>query len=372
MGLDDLKTPSLVLDKQRLAINTATMTQRMKKLGVRLRPHLKTAKSAEVAKIALEGNFGGVTVSSLAEAGYFLDHGICDITYAVCIVPTKLDAAAALSKSGADLKLITDSPEVAHAIAAHAESYQVLVEIDCGEHRTGVAPDSSALLAIADAISCSGRSRIIGVLTHAGHSYLCRSQEEMEAVANDERAAAVTAVERLKSAGHDCSVVSVGSTPTATFAKNLVGVSEVRPGVYVFMDLFQAGIGVCSRSDIALTVLASVIAHRPEVNELMLDAGGLALSKDRSTQALDEDCGYGLVCDAVTAEPISGLIVASVHQEHGQVTAPSPLPFERLPVGAKVRVMPNHACMTAAAHDTYNVIDDGCKIVDTWDRCNGW
>lgn len=372
MVLDDLETPALVLDKQRLVVNTAAMTQRMKYLGVGLRPHLKTAKSVEVARMALDGNFGGVTVSTLAEAVYFLDHGIRDITYAVCIVPTKLDAAAALSKRGADLKLITDNPEAARAIAEHAESHQVLVEIDCGEHRTGIAPDSNALLAIADAINRSGRSRIVGVLTHAGHSYLCRNREEMEAVADDERVAAVTAVEHLKSAGHDCSVVSVGSTPTATFAKSLAGVSEARPGVYVFMDLFQAGIGVCSRSDIALTVLASVIAHRPEVNELILDAGGLALSKDRSTQALGEDCGYGLVCDVITAEPISGLVVAGVHQEHGQVTAPSPIPFERLPVGTKVRVMPNHACMTAAAHDTYNVIDGGSDIVATWDRCHGW
>ncbi|MFQ5764647.1 MAG: alanine racemase [Rhodospirillales bacterium] len=372
MDLDGLPTPTLVLDEGRLRRNVAAMTGRAKALGVGLRPTMKTAKSAEVAKRALDGNFGGIAVSTLLEAEYFLDHGIGDITYAVCVVPRKLDPAAALIERGADLKLITDDAGVARAIAADGRPFKVLIEIDCGEHRTGVAPDGLELLAIADALKASAGAQLAGVLTHAGHSYLCRSGDEMARIAEDERAAVAAAAERLRDAGHPCAIVSVGSTPTARFAKDLTGVTEMRPGVYMLGDLFQAGIGTCAIDDIAASVLASVIAHRPDENVLLIDAGGLALSKDRSTAALDEDCDYGLVCDARTGTPIAGLRVAAVHQEHGHVTGAAPLAFDHLPVGAKVRVLPNHVCMTAAAYDAYSVIDDAGRVIATWGRCNGW
>jgi D-serine deaminase-like pyridoxal phosphate-dependent protein len=167
-------------------------------------------------------------------------------------------------------------------------------------------------------------------------------------------------------------VVSVGSTPTATFARDLTGVSEARPGVYMLCDLFQAGIGVCQTGDIALSVLASVIGQRRADNLLLIDAGALALSKDRSTAQLAADCGFGLVCDAVTGLPHDGFKVASVHQEHGVIGCQSPIPFDAFPIGARVRVLPNHACMTGAAYDTYHVIEGGTEIIARWGRCNGW
>jgi D-serine deaminase-like pyridoxal phosphate-dependent protein len=213
---------------------------------------------------------------------------------------------------------------------------------------------------------------LMGVLTHAGHSYACRTPDVMARVAEDERAAAVHAAERLRAAGFTCPTVSVGSTPTARFAKSLDGVTEMRPGVYLLGDLFQAGIGTCGVDDIAVTVLATVIAHRHDENAFLIDAGGLALSKDRATAALPADQGYGLVCDARTGTPITGLRVDSVHQEHGHVVSDRPIPFERVPIGAKVRVMPNHVCMTAAAYDSYHVIDGRGRVTALWDRCNGW
>ena len=140
MNLETLPTPALVLDRARLARNTAAMTRRAKELGVRLRPHLKTAKSAEVAKLAVAGNFGGITVATLREAEYFLENAFTDITYAVPIVPSKLGRAAALVERGADLKIATDNPDVARSIAAHGSPMKVLIEIDCGDHRTGLPP----------------------------------------------------------------------------------------------------------------------------------------------------------------------------------------------------------------------------------------
>ena len=370
MDISDLSTPALILDRGILARNVEAMSGRARALGVGLRPHLKTAKSADVARLAL--NSGGITVSTLHEAYYFLDNGIADITYAVGMAPGKLNAAASLMDKGADLKIITDNAGAARAIAGHGGPFHVLIEIDTGDGRGGVQPQGPELLDIARIIDGAGAASVAGVLTHAGNSYGCRDAECMAAVAEEERAGAVASAERLRAAGLPCPIISVGSTPTACFARDLTGVTEMRPGVYMFSDLFQAGIGTCGIDDIALSVLASVIGHRTNDNALVLDAGALALSKDRSTEKLEDDCGFGLVCDAVTGRPMGDLKVDRVHQEHGMVHSNAPLPFAALPVGALVRVLPNHACMTAAAYDAYHVIDGGPEVIDTWPRCNGW
>lgn len=372
MRLTDLPTPTLVLDRDVLAANTRAMTERMQTLGVQLRPHMKTAKSVDVARLALAGNFGGITVSTLHEAAYFLDHGIADITYAVGMVPARLDTAAELIRRGADLKIITDNTAVARAIATHNASHKVLIEIDTGDKRGGVLPDAPELIEIGRVLDDAANVSLVGVLTHAGHSYDRRTPEAIAAVAEEERAGALRAAERLRAAMIACPVVSVGSTPTATFARDLSGVTEMRPGIYMFNDLFQAGIGVCRLENIAVSVLASVIGQRRADNVLLIDAGALALSKDRSTAELPRDCGYGLVCDAEGGRPLAGLRVHAVNQEHGFVTADQAIAFEAFPVGTKVRVLPNHSCITAAAYEAYQVIDGSNEVVDTWPRCNGW
>ena len=378
MKIDQLDTPDLILDKTRLIRNIDAMTIRAKELGVDLRPHLKTAKSADVARLAVKGNAGGITVATLSEAEYFFKNGFVDITYAACIIPTRLDRAAALIAKGAELKLITDNIDVAKAITNYKPPknvhFKIMAEIDCGEHRTGISHDSPELIEIANILTTSPTTELEGVLTHAGHSYACRTKEDIANVAEDERFAVVNAAEKLRENGYTCQTVSTGSTPCVVFARNLAGVTEVRPGVNMFGDMFHAGLGTRKIDEIAVTVLASVIAHRKSDNQLYVDAGGLALSKDRATQTFDgiADCGYGRICNANTAEPISDLFVHSVHQEHGLIVSKDPLPFNSLPVGSKVRIMPNHVCMTAAAYNAYKVIDGENEIIDTWGRCNGW
>jgi len=210
-------------------------------------------------------------------------------------------------------------------------------------------------------------------MTHAGHSYACRNAAEVEAVAEQERAAVVRAAERLRSAGLPCPVVSVGSTPTAAHARSLEGVTEMRPGVYMFNDVFQAEIESCGFDDIALSVLTTVTGHHRERGEIVIDAGGLALSKDRSTAEGPRDVGYGLVCDLRGAAVLPELHVVRVSQEHGIVAAPGGgLPFEALPPGTRLRILPNHACMTAAAYDRYEVVAGGDEVIARWDRVNGW
>jgi len=356
MDLTTVPTPALVLDRGRLEANARAMRGRAQTLGVALRPHLKTVKSAAIARIA---SGTGATVSTLREAAYFGGHGLTDLVLAVCVTGDKLDRCAELAERGIELTLITDDVDVARAIAAHPVTLPALVEVDSGGARTGLRPDDPDLIAVADALG----DRLRGVLTHAGHSYGAVGTQAIARIAEDERRAVVDAAERLREAGLRCDVVSLGSTPTAVHAASAEGATEMRPGVYLFMDLFQAAIGCCTVDDIALSVLATVISRRGD--RVVLDAGGLALSKDRSTARSPSDAGYGLVCD-LDGRPLGGATVADVHQEHGLVYGAS------LRVGDRVRVLPNHACMTAAAHDAYQVVDGGLEIVDRYDRCNGW
>lgn len=335
--------------------------------GVALRPHLKTAKSADVARLATSGEAGGVTVSTLAEAEYFTAHGFRDIMVANALPPGKLSRAEALTLQGVTVTLVTDDLAMASAIAAHPGQFRVLVEIDSGDRRAGVLNDSDALIEIATAL----REKLAGVMTHAGHSYSCRTIECIAGIAEDERRTVVNAATRLRDAGLKCDVVSVGSTPTMTHARNLDGVTEARPGVYMFQDLFQAEIGSCDKSDIAVTVLASVIGRNVDARRVLIDAGAIALSKDRSTQATDHDAGYGEIRDIANGYGFGACIIDRAYQEHGAASC-SVESLDKLSIGTKVRVAPNHACLTAAAHDRYYVVDGGSEVVDVWDRVNGW
>ncbi|WP_421876736.1 alanine racemase [Pacificispira sp.] len=368
--LAGLETPRLILDRSRLEANIARMAAAVGALGVALRPHLKTAKSAAVGELATAGRTRGITVSTLQEAEYFADHGFTDITYAVGIAPGKLDRAAALIGRGVDLKVIADTVDAARAVADHGAAFKLLIEVDCGDRRGGVAPDGDTLLAMAEALATSKTARLDGVLTHAGHSYGVADPDEIRRIAEEERVAVVKAADRLRAAGHEIRTVSAGSTPTALFSRDATGLTEYRAGVFVFFDLDQQSRGICQREELALSVLATVIGHNREAGKVLIDAGGLALSKDRGANAFRPEVGYGEVCDAA-GSPIPGVFVTSVSQEHGHVVLPDPALFDRLPVGSLVRVLPNHACMTAAAYPEYTVLEDGAPDA-VWSRCNGW
>lgn len=359
MTLDDLPTPCLVLDARVLRRNLARMAERVARHGVTLRPHMKTAKSLDVAALAAPG-FGPITVSTLAEAAHFARGGYGDQIYAVGITPQKLDALAAINAGGARAKAITDDPEAARAIAAHPGVVSALVELDVGEGRGGVAADDPRLPLLAATLG----PRFAGLLAHSGHSYAGRSADEMAAIAERERADLVAAASLLRARGHAVPIVSAGSSPTALHARSLDGVTETRPGVYMFGDLFQAGIGTHGLEDIAVTVLASVTGRKP--GGVLLDAGGLALSKDRSTEAGPRDWAFGRVL-GLDGRPLPGEpVVARAYQEHGVV------PGLDAPVGTRFRIAPNHVCMTAAAHGRYHVVEGGREVVALWERVNGW
>jgi D-serine deaminase-like pyridoxal phosphate-dependent protein len=373
-----LPTPALLLDRRILTANLDRLAARAAALGVLLRPHLKTAKCGEIAALAKDrGPLAGFTVSTLHEAEYFFARGHRDLFYAVPIEPGKFARAATLLRAGAQLTVACDDPAVGAALAAAGAElgvrFRVLIELDCGDHRSGLAPDDPALLTLAQILRAGPGTELRGVCTHGGHSYAGRSAAEHALTAEAERGAVVGVAEKLREAGLPCPVVSVGSTPTAMHATHLRGVTELRCGVYMFGDLFQAGIGGCTEPDIALSVLAAVIGHRHERNLLLIDAGALALSKDISTAHLPptRQAGYGAVA-TLEGTRLPGLTVVSVSQEHGQVTGPEPCEFSKFPVGTRLRILPNHACLTAAAYDRYHVLDGGREVAATWTRTNGW
>jgi D-serine deaminase-like pyridoxal phosphate-dependent protein len=374
--LEQLETPALLLDEARMDRNIERMHRQARRLGVSFRPHVKTNKSMDVTRRIMQTPQGPITVSTLREADYFAAHGVTDILYAVCIAPNKLDHVMALQDKGVRLTLILDNMEAARMLAERAKAAQrhfdVLIEIDSDGHRSGVNPDADELLGIAQFLEGAGIP-VQGILTHAGSSYDCPSTDAIRAMAEQERAAAVHAAQRLRAAGVACPVVSVGSTPTALLAEQLEGVTEVRAGVFVFFDLVMAGLNVCHVDDIALSVLATVIGHQREKGWTILDAGWMAMSRDRGTAGQSVDQGYGLVCD-LDGRPLDDFILVGANQEHG-IMAHRSGKIEGalyLPVGAQVRIVPNHACPTAAQYDHYKVLGAGHEISAIWPRFSGW
>jgi len=374
--LHEAETPAIVLDRGKLRANCERVRSRCRALGVGLRPHMKTLKSIDAARLAVDPSHGGIAVATLNEAEYFAQHGFLDIQYAVCITADKLPRAARILARASRFSFFVDSLETARAVVdfarRHGTLFRVWLEIDSGEHRTGVDPHDPTLVEIARVLSHSA-VRLEGVATHAGHSYGAASPGELRDVAEQERLAVVQAADRLRAAGIAANGVSAGSTPTAMHLPEAEGLTELRAGVYMAGDLFQVAVGSLALDQVAVTVLASVISHSQKLNQVVVDAGGLALSKDRSTAAgPGPDMRYGLVLDALGRPIASGLTVVDVHQEHGEIRSSTRLPFERLPIGSKIRIVPNHVCMTAAMYGNYLIVDGADAIVDVWDRTNGW
>ncbi|MFE2101847.1 alanine racemase, partial [Streptomyces sp. NPDC059468] len=265
-NLADPDTPFAVVDVHRTRRNIARLARHADRLGVTLRPHVKTAKSLDVAALLHDGTPGPVTVSTLAEAEAFAGAGYTDITYAVGIDPHKLTRVIALLRRGVTLRVLLDSTEQATAVAAAAREAGIAlpaqIEIDCDGHRGGLRPDAPGLVGIGRILyeaDC-----LDGVLTHAGESYFAHTAEDRRLAAKNERDAVVAAADALRAAGLPVPVVSAGSTPTAHAADDLAGVTELRAGNYVFFDLVMAGLGVCDLDDLALSVVVTDIGHRPE------------------------------------------------------------------------------------------------------------
>ena len=313
------------------------------------------------------GATGPITVSTLAEADAFADGGFRDITYAVPIAPSreKISRAAEIAHRVERLSVLIDSDAALRALEEFDFTFDVFLKVDCGYHRAGVDPDSPDSVRLALALARSERVRFQGLLTHAGHSYNARDAEEIRRIAGEESGVLTRFRALLASEGLGDTKRSIGSTPTAAIVERFSECDEVRPGNYVFFDAFQATIGSCRLEDCAVSVLTTVVGSYPERGAIIVDAGALALSKDAGPTQIDPHFGYGLVCDT-DLHPLPSMRILALSQEHGKIAVQ-----HHVPVGTRLRIIPNHSCLTAAMFDAYHVIDRG-KIVDTWRPVRGW
>lgn len=354
--LEELPTPALLLDLDVLEANLARMAARCRELGVRLRPHIKTHKCIEVARLQRAAGADGITVSTLHEARVFGRAGFEDRTWAFPLPASRVREAAELA-DGSRLALTVDSPEAVEALEGTGRACRVWLEVDCGYGRSGVDPTSERARRTAEAIDRSSSLELAGLLTHAGHAYQGRTAEAIADVAEEERAVTVGLAERLREAGIEVRQVSVGSTPGMAHVRRLDGVTEVRPGNYAFYDYTQVLLGSCRVGDCALTVLATVVSSGPAAAHSVVDAGALALSKDTGPAWSPPAFGRLL------ADPVAGVLrddvqVTSVSQEHGILDGP-------LSLGDRVRILPNHSCLTAACFDACHAVR-GQEVVARW------
>jgi D-serine deaminase-like pyridoxal phosphate-dependent protein len=353
----ELPTPVLLLDLDVLEANLARMARRATRLGVTLRPHIKTHKCIEIGERQRALGARGITVATLEEARSFADHGFDDITWAFPPSSSRLEEARALAER-ITLRVAVDSKEAVRELERHGLPKHVWVMVDCGYHRTGVDPASDHAVEITRSVAVSSALHFDGILTHGGHTYTGRTQTEVNAAAIEEREVTVAFADRLRALGIEVPAVSVGSTPGMAAIDHLNGVDEARPGNYAFHDHTQVLLGTCGVRDCALTVLASVVSSQPGAEHCVTDAGALALSKDTGRGPIAEPT-MGEIFDDYAAGTLSRAArLVSLSQEHGVVSAP-------LAVGERVRILPNHSCLTVACFDRYHVVR-GEEVVDAW------
>jgi len=354
-ALEDLPTPALVLDLDVLESNVRFMQRRADALGVRLRPHVKTHKCIEVGALQRSAGASGITVSTLEEARAFAAHGFTDMLWAFPMIPSRLTEILSLSEQ-TDFGVTVDSPGAVETLAATGAALSVWIEVDCGYGRSGVPYESPDLEEIARRIESASGLALTGCLTHAGHTYHAEATSTIRRLAEEERRAMVQVGERLREIGIDAGVLSVGSTPGMSLVEDLSGIDEVRPGNYAFYDYTQVCLGSCGLERCAVTVLSTVISSRAGRGRCIADCGALVLSKDLGVET---PAHYGrLFADLAGSRLEPDARVVSVSQEHGTISA-------QYPTGQKIRVLPNHACLTVAQFDHFTVVR-GNVVVDRW------
>jgi len=355
----DLETPALLLHLDVVERNVKQMAERATRLGVALRPHAKTHKCVELGRRQLAAGARGLTVSTTVEAEVFARAGVRDLTWAFPIEPGHIPHMRQLAQaSGVTVRVVVDDLDTARALAG--SGLHVWLKVDCGNHRAGVDPAAPYGLEVARELARERGLTFDGILSHSGHAYRTNNKQEAAQVAEQERGVMVGFAERLREESIPVREISVGSTPAMAAVERLDGVTEARPGNYVFYDRTMVLIGCCAPEDVGVTVLASVVSHQPGASHFVVDAGALELSKDPGPAHVGP-----AAMGAVRGAP--ELVVATLSQEHGLIRAASPAVLEgRFNVGERLEIVPNPSCLTVPNFDEYHVVRDGGGVVDRW------
>src|ERR1700694_1987460 len=356
----DVETPALLLYSDVVERNLTHMATRARRLGVALRPHIKTHKCLELGRRQVAHGAKGLTVSTLFEAEAFARGGFTDLTWAFPLDPTHIPHVRRIAQNGVTLRVVLDDLETAKALAGSGGGLHAWLKVDCGYHRAGVDPSSRYALEVARELGAERGITFDGILSHSGHAYRTRNKTEAAQVAEQERQVMVWFAELLRKDGLPVRGISVGSTPAMVAVEDLTGVTEARPGNYIFYDRTMVLIGCWRPEACGGTVLATVVSHQPGASHFVVDAGALSLSKDLGPAHLGLEPVYG----DVKGHP--ELTVASVSQEHGMIRAAAPAAIEgKFKVGQRIEIIPNHSCLTMAHFDEYAVVE-GDKVMDRW------
>jgi D-serine deaminase-like pyridoxal phosphate-dependent protein len=350
-----LRTPFVAVHRQRLQANIDRIAALARRQQVSVRPHAKTLKCPEIARLQIDAGAVGITVAKPEEARVFLRAGVPSVTLAYPVIDAGvlaqlLDEAGAASAS---IQFVIDSTAgldaLQRATAGRKECTAAFVELDVGLHRCGVPPQSGLLVELAAALARGPGARLAGILSHAGHAYGAGTAEGVAAVAASELAIMNAAAAMLRAADIEVPCISVGSTPTVCLGRDFTGVDEIRPGNYVFFDRTAMRLGAATESEIALAVFATVVSVN--ATYCIVDAGSKSLSSDVGPHGTGGDMGYG---DAHAFGPHAGrtLRVAKLSEEHGFI----PHEGQPLEIGTRLLIVPNHSCPVANLADEYVVL----------------
>ncbi len=358
-------TPTVVVDRKRLASNITVMQSLADRHGLVLRPHIKTHKSIRIARMQIEAGAVGVTASKPEEAMVFMAAGIRSVTVAYPLLdPRKVNVlSGAAATRGIDLQLIVDSREGLAALSAglndSGKAPGVFIKIDVGLHRCGLKEEDPLIEDLARCIVNHPGLRFSGLISHAGHAYGAVDADHIASIAEAERLLLLRVKDRLTERGIPVPGLSVGSTPTVLAARRFDGITEIRPGNYVFLDRTPMRMGLATVDSVALTVVATVVSKN--VDYSIVDAGSKTLTSDMGAHGSGGSGGFGIGQSIDRfGDPNGWFTVNRLSEEHGWISRSAC----DLPLGSRVRIIPNHACPVANLAGTYRMVDG--DVSDIW------
>ncbi len=347
--------PGLVLDTEKCKRNIEMMAGKAKSHNLFFRPHFKTHQSLEIGRWFQDFGVDRITVSSLEMAEYFSPEWK-DITVAFPVNILEINTINRLAEN-INLNLLVESSETVSFLQQHVRSeLGVFIKIDVGYHRTGLSPDALPEIdQILRNISESSNLSFRGFLTHAGHTYACRTREAILDIHQKTREI-LLGLKSLYVKNYPDLILSIGDTPSCSVADDFSGIDEIRPGNFVFYDLMQHQIGSCTINQIAVALACPVVAVHPDRNELVIYGGAVHFSKEVLEDAQDGRI-YGRVAvqsNGIWDEPIPGMFVKTLSQEHGIVSVPDSLKSS-FNVGDILYILPVHSCLTANLVKSYHI-----------------